>query len=121
MRKAITGTWSLVLGLYVTFMRLFQRANTLQYPDETVQLPVGSKGQLFNNVDDCIGCGLCVSTCPTASLSLKRKPESEQVKVPKDGIAAAIEHGRARGKLRLGELIKMQAKSKIDRFLAPRL
>jgi ferredoxin len=30
----------------------------------------------------CIGCGLCVSTCPTGSLSLVRKPASQQIKVP---------------------------------------
>lgn len=26
----------------------------------------------------CIGCGVCVSTCPTESIALQRKPESEQ-------------------------------------------
>jgi NAD-dependent dihydropyrimidine dehydrogenase PreA subunit len=34
------------------------------------------------NSSRCIGCGLCVSTCPTGSLTLVRKPASEQIKVP---------------------------------------
>jgi len=29
--------------------------------------------QVVLNSDRCIGCGLCVSTCPTGSLILKRK------------------------------------------------
>jgi ferredoxin len=28
--------------------------------------------------DRCIGCGLCVTTCPTEALSLRPKPESER-------------------------------------------
>ena len=72
------------------------------------------------NLDRCIGCGLCVSTCPSDSLTLKRKPDADQIQIPKDMIAAAIAHGRARGKLGLGELLKMQAKSKFDRLIAPR-
>jgi ferredoxin len=34
------------------------------------------------NSPRCIGCGLCVSTCPTGSLTLVRKPTSEQIKMP---------------------------------------
>lgn len=70
------------------------------------------------DADRCIGCGLCVSTCPTGSLTLKRKPDDEQMVVPRDAVAAAIAHGRARGKLGFGELLKMQIRSKVDRILA---
>ncbi len=66
----------------------------------------------------CIGCGLCVSTCPTQSLTLVRKPESEQPRIPKDIIATNIQLGRQRGKLNTMSLIKMQIKSKVDRLLA---
>jgi len=27
------------------------------------------------NADRCIGCGLCVSTCPSGALVLERKPQ----------------------------------------------
>jgi len=35
--------------------------------------------QVVLNSDRCIGCGLCVSTCPTESLILKRKSVSKHV------------------------------------------
>ena len=68
--------------------------------------------------DRCIGCGLCVSTCPADALTLIRRPESEQMKVPRDMVQAAIQLGKARGKLGSGKLISMLIKSKVDRFLA---
>jgi Fe-S-cluster-containing hydrogenase component 2 len=68
--------------------------------------------------DRCIGCGLCISTCPTKSLSLIRKPDSEQRKVPQSIIESTIKLGRARGKLGPVTMAKMQIKSKVDRFLA---
>jgi len=70
--------------------------------------------------DHCIGCGLCVSTCPAGALRLVRKPASDQPKVPRNGVLSAIEHGRARGKLSVAEIAKMQIKSKVDRLLAPK-
>lgn len=71
-------------------------------------------------IDRCIGCGLCVTTCPTQALSLVRKPASEQAVVPDDHIKSAISVAQARGRLGLPELIGLQIKSKLDRFLAPR-
>jgi Fe-S-cluster-containing hydrogenase component 2 len=69
------------------------------------------------NLDRCIGCGLCVSTCPTNSLSLVRK--AEQSYVPKDIIETSIK-GKIRGKMGMAKLVGMQVRSKLDRLLAPK-
>jgi Fe-S-cluster-containing hydrogenase component 2 len=34
------------------------------------------------NTDRCIGCGLCVSTCPADALKLVRKPEKHTAEPP---------------------------------------
>jgi electron transport complex protein RnfB len=70
------------------------------------------------DVDRCIGCGLCVSTCPTGSLTLVRKPDAEQPKVPRDMTEALLNLSRVRGKLGPLSLAKMRIKSKLDRRLA---
>jgi len=75
-------------------------------------------GFVFLNQDRCIGCGLCVSTCPTDSIALVRKPDRDQPQVYKDLVAMTIQHGKSRGKLTTGGLIKMAVKSKVDRILA---
>ncbi|MCP4681910.1 MAG: 4Fe-4S ferredoxin [Desulfobacterales bacterium] len=40
------------------------------------------------NADRCIGCGLCVSTCTGEALTLVRKPQSQQPRVPKNPMEA---------------------------------
>jgi ferredoxin len=75
-------------------------------------------GNAVHDLERCIGCGLCVSTCPTKALSLERKPKSEQSYIPKDMADANIRLGQARGKLGTGELVRMLVKSKVDRLLA---
>ena len=68
----------------------------------------------------CIGCGLCVSTCPSDSLSLVRKPKAKQPYVPKDIVESNVKLGKARGKLGIGKRMGVQVRSKLDRLLSRR-
>ena len=77
-------------------------------------------GHAVHDPDRCIGCGLCITTCPTGALSLVRKPESAQPGVPKNVTEHYLRLGQARGKLGLTDLVGMQLKSKVDRLLASR-
>jgi len=70
--------------------------------------------------DRCIGCGLCVSTCPTHSLTLVRKPEPEQIELPRNMSEAMLTRSRIRGKPSGFSLAMMRLRSKLDRFLALR-
>jgi Fe-S-cluster-containing hydrogenase component 2 len=70
------------------------------------------------NRDRCIGCGLCITTCPTGALELMRKPEIEQPYVPKSNIENYIRLAKKRGKLSNTKMLLMQIKSKFDRLRA---
>lgn len=82
---------------------------------EALQL---ENGTVVLDVDRCIGCGLCISTCPTGSLTLVRKPDSEQQEVPRNMTEALLKLSKVRGKLGPLSLAKMRIKSKLDRRLA---
>lgn len=70
------------------------------------------------NLSRCIGCGLCVGTCPTHSLSLVRKPKKKQPYIPQNIIETNIKLGKARGKLGFTKRVGMQIRSKMDRLLS---
>jgi Fe-S-cluster-containing hydrogenase component 2 len=69
-------------------------------------------GRVIVDMNRCIGCGLCVSTCPTGSLVLVPKPAAEQPDVPLTMTKTYIKLARARGKLKPGRLLKMWIRSK---------
>jgi len=54
--------------------------------EERCQVGAIQEGEDAHEVirDKCIGCGLCVSTCPTEAISLLRKPDEEIVAPPKN-------------------------------------
>ena len=50
------------------------------------------------NVDRCIGCGLCVTTCPGEALSLELKPENQLCIPPQKASQMMMEMAQKRGK-----------------------
>lgn len=69
---------TVLIGMQQTWRHLFRPATTLQYPHVQFQLPPGTRMQLFNNADDCIGCYKCARICPVDCIyidTVKAKPE----------------------------------------------
>ena len=48
----------------------------------------------------CIGCGLCVSTCPEKALKLIRKPLEQQPEVPRDTFDVYLRMRKKKEKLK---------------------
>ncbi len=67
--------------------------------DERCQVNAIEEGEDANQVikEKCIGCGLCVTTCPSEAIQLVRKQPEELVSPPKDEMAWYDERGRQRG------------------------
>lgn len=62
------SAFSTFKGMGITF-KVFAKANTkgtvtIQYPEVKDHLPLGSRGLLFNDVEDCISCKQCAAACP---------------------------------------------------------
>ncbi len=49
------------------------------------------------NRDRCIGCGLCIGTCPTDALILKQKTNEDQYIPPSNTVEAYINMASERG------------------------
>jgi Fe-S-cluster-containing hydrogenase component 2 len=51
------------------------------------------------NLNRCIGCGLCISTCPSDAMRLVKKSEDQQYVPPETGMETYIRIAQERGKL----------------------
>jgi len=59
------GIWTVLVGMKVTWGRLFAHGVTMQYPKERWTLPERSRMRLHNRIEDCTGCMRCANACPT--------------------------------------------------------
>lgn len=60
-----------LIGMRLTWRKLFTPSVTLQYPEERWELPPNSRMQLFVNMDDCIGCSQCERACPVQCITIE--------------------------------------------------
>ena len=65
----------------VDYFRQVDGLCTLQYPREVIPTPLNGRYRLYNDIEDCIGCGQCVRACPIACISM------ETIKVAADDLA----------------------------------
>jgi NADH-quinone oxidoreductase subunit I len=67
----LTGSKSLVIGLWITLKRLFTRIVTVQYPRQKLTMTPQFRGHIeairFDDTKThhCVACGLCARICPS--------------------------------------------------------
>ena len=65
----------------VDYFRQVDGLVTLQYPREVIPTPLNGRYRLYNNIEDCIGCGQCERACPISCIAI------ETIKVAPDDLA----------------------------------
>ena len=65
----------------VDYFRQVDGLVTLQYPREVIPTPQNGRYRLYNDIEDCIGCGQCERACPISCIVM------ETIKVAPDDLA----------------------------------
>lgn len=84
-RNIYKGVYTVLVGMRITIRQFFEPNVTHQYPYEhdfekkqnVRAIPKGYRGQLYNRIEDCIGCKKCEMICPVDCITI------EGTKLPK--------------------------------------
>lgn len=84
-------------GMGITF-KVFWKVQskgdiTIQYPETRDKLPLGSRGLLFNDVDDCISCKQCAVVCPVDCIYIEadKKVAGAEAEFTKGGVKKTLD------------------------------
>ena len=88
-RNIYKGIYTVLVGMRITIRQFFEPNVTHQYPYEhdfekkqnVREIPKGYRGQLYNRIEDCIGCKKCEMICPVDCIIIKgdKLPKGEQL------------------------------------------
>ena len=88
-RNIYKGVYTVLVGMRVTIRQFFEPNVTHQYPYEhdfekkqnVREIPKGYRGQLYNRIEDCIGCKKCEMICPVDCITIEgtKLPKGEQL------------------------------------------
>ena len=89
LKENITGSWSLVVGMWITLRHTFIRPVTLNYPYESLHMTDRFRGhvELIRNDEtgepNCIVCMACQKACPSNCIRVEGgKPEGATRRFP---------------------------------------
>ena len=88
-RNIYKGVYTVLVGMRVTIRQFFEPNVTHQYPYQHAfekkqnvrEIPKGYRGQLYNRIEDCIGCKKCELICPVDCITITgdKLPKGEQL------------------------------------------
>ena len=88
-RNIYKGVYTVLVGMRITIRQFFEPNVTHQYPYEhdfekkqnVREIPKGYRGQLYNRIEDCIGCKKCELICPVDCITIigDKLPKGEQL------------------------------------------
>ncbi len=58
---------------------LFSKPATVAYPAKPIPYPAATRGQIDNQINVCIFCGLCQRKCPTHAITVDRTARTWQI------------------------------------------
>jgi NADH-quinone oxidoreductase subunit I len=69
--------FSILRALWLTFLHMFRRRETVRYPEEKPYLPPRFRGRIILSRDPdgeerCVSCYLCAAACPADCISLQK-------------------------------------------------
>ncbi len=73
------GLLTAVKGMGITLSRVREKPNTVQWPHEPATTKARTRAELFNNIDDCIGCMNCAKACPVDCIDIETVKSTKTV------------------------------------------